>query len=112
MHRLSVKPLLRKCSLVNYKFPLYQGFISVLTSSLLTSLFLMAFCAAALVAMRRPSAASRSLCCCSSLSGLAAAPCVHTHTDIYIRYSYNSLQGETSFERQAQNQSHELEVHM
>lgn len=40
----------------------------------LHQLFLMAFCAAALVLpMRRPSAASRS-CCCSSLSGLAAAP--------------------------------------
>lgn len=44
------------------------------TSSLLTSRFLIAFCAAALVAMRRPSAASRNFCCCSSLSGFAAAP--------------------------------------
>ena len=45
-----------------------------LTSSLCTSFFLMAFWAAALVAMRSPSAASRSRCCCSSLSGWAAAP--------------------------------------
>lgn len=44
------------------------------TSSLLTRRFLIAFCAAALVAIRRPSAASRSFCCCSSLSGFAAAP--------------------------------------
>lgn len=48
--------------------------VLIRTSSLLTSLFLIAFCAAALVAMRRPSAASLSFCCCSSLSGLAAAP--------------------------------------
>lgn len=48
------------------------------TSRLLMSRFLIAFCAAALVAIRKPSAASRSFCCCSSLSGLAAAPCRNT----------------------------------
>lgn len=46
----------------------------LLTSSLLTSFFFMAFWAAAFVATRKPSAASRSLCCWSSFSGLAAAP--------------------------------------
>lgn len=52
-----------------------------LTSSLLMSFFLMAFWAAALVATRNPSAASLSLCCRSSFSGYAAAPCyTHTHT--------------------------------
>lgn len=50
-----------------------------LTSSLLISFFLMAFWAAALVATRSPSAASRSLCCWSSFSGYAAAPWEHTH---------------------------------
>lgn len=50
-----------------------------LTSSLLMSFFLMAFWAAALVATRNPSAASLSLCCWSSFSGYAAAPC-YTHT--------------------------------
>ena len=52
----------------------YTGLVPSLTSRRCTSFFLMAFCAAALVAMRRPSAASRSRCCCSSLSGWAAAP--------------------------------------
>lgn len=40
-----------------------------LTSSLLTSFFLIAFWAAAFVATRSPSAASLSLCCWSSFSG-------------------------------------------
>lgn len=47
------------------------------TSSLLTSFFFIAFCAAAFVATRKPSAASRSRCCWSSFSGLAAAPWQH-----------------------------------
>ena len=47
---------------------------SLPTSSRLTIFFLIAFWAAALVATRRPSAASLSLCCWSSFSGLAAAP--------------------------------------
>lgn len=50
------------------------------TSSLLTSFFLMAFWAAAFVATRNPSAASLSLCCWSSFSGYAAAPCSQTCT--------------------------------
>ena len=62
-----------------------EGRFPALTSSLLTSLFLMAFCAAALVAMRSPSAASRSFCCCSSLSGLAAAPCECKNTSAVKR---------------------------
>lgn len=56
------------------------SFAQCLTSSLCTSFFLMAFWAAALVAMRSPSAASRRRCCCSSLSGWAAAPCGEQET--------------------------------
>lgn len=56
---------------INYKF----NSLWFPTSNLLTIFFLMAFCAAAFVATRSPSAASLRRCCWSSFSGLAAAPC-------------------------------------
>lgn len=65
-----------------------------LTSSLLISFFLIAFCAAALVATLRPSAASLNFCCWSSFSGYAAAPWQHTQTNM------NNYQGEDGFEEQ------------
>lgn len=71
------KLLARSCSLTVLPHPPQPSILPLaqhLTSSLCTSFFLMAFWAAALVAMRSPSAASRSRCCCSSLSGWAAAP--------------------------------------
>lgn len=72
------KITIRACDFCNSSFCLLAS-----TSSLLTSRFLIAFCAAALVAMRRPSAASRNFCCCSSLSGFAAAPWGEMHAGHY-----------------------------
>lgn len=59
------------------------------TSNLLTIFFLMAFCAAAFVATRSPSAASRRRCCWSSFSGLAAAPCTKFQSKIQQPISWS-----------------------
>lgn len=91
--------LARSCSLTMLPHPPQPSVLLLaqhLTSSLCTSFFLMAFWAAALVAMRSPSAASRSRCCCSSLSGWAAAPWRKQKT----HHTFQGLPGSIVFMKQ------------